>query len=702
MGDTGPCGPCSEIHIDLRDDAERKKLDGKTLVNQDHPEVIEIWNLVFIEFNRMKDGSLLPLPAKHVDTGMGFERLCMAIQGKKSNYDTDVFRPLIEKLGTLTGVEYGKSDETDIAMRVISDHLRAIAFSIADGQLPSNTGAGYVIRRILRRAVRYAYTFLDEREAVIYKLTDTLAEIMGEAFPELLSQNDLITRVIREEEQSFLHTLEQGIKRFEQYIGKKKDIKIIDGAFAFELFDTYGFPVDLTELMAKENGWAVDMEGFKKGLEEQKQRSRQAAELDKSDWIVVSESDRPGEFLGYEQLEAEVKLLRYREVKEKQNTYYELVLDKTPFYAESGGQVGDKGILRNKEVTIKIFDTKKENDLTIHLAEKGMEGPLDGFTAIVDRENRIKIENNHSATHLMHYALRRVLGDHVEQKGSLVDAEHLRFDFSHFGKMTDEEVFSIEKMVNAMIRNNDTIDEHRAVEMQQAMDMGALAFFGEKYGDKVRVVRFGDSIELCGGTHVPATGQIGYFKIVSESAIAAGVRRIEAFTGEVAENFVQARIDAENKIRELLKNTKDIVKGVQGMIDENKKLQKLTETLNRKVSGGLLTDLQSAIKPYKGVDLLTARVDADLSVVKNIAFSLIKNNKKVLAVLGTVAEGKAFLTVAIGEAAIKKKNLNAGSLIRELAKEIKGGGGGQPHFATAGGKDPSGIQAALDKVKTLI
>ena len=702
MGDTGPCGPCSEIHIDLRDDAERKKIDGKTLVNQDHPEVIEIWNLVFIEFNRMKDGFLVPLPAKHVDTGMGFERLCMAIQGKKSNYDTDVFRPLIEKLGALTGVEYGKSDETDIAMRVISDHLRAIAFSIADGQLPSNTGAGYVIRRILRRAVRYAYTFLDEREAVIYKLTDTLAEIMGEAFPELQSQKDLITRVIREEEQSFLHTLEQGIKRFEQYIGKKKDNKIIDGAFAFELFDTYGFPVDLTELMAKENGWAVDMEGFKKGLEEQKQRSRQAAELDKSDWVVVSESVSPGEFLGYEQLEAEVKVLRYREVKEKQNTYYELVLDKTPFYAESGGQVGDKGILRNKEVTIKVFDTKKENDLTIHLAEKGMEGAPDGFTAIVDRENRIKIENNHSATHLMHYALRKVLGKHVEQKGSLVDAEHLRFDFSHFEKMTDEEVFSVEKMVNAMIRNNDTIDEHRAVEMQQAMDMGALAFFGEKYGDKVRVVRFGDSVELCGGTHVPATGQIGYFKIVSESAIAAGVRRIEAFTGEAAEDYVQARIDAENKIREMLKNTKDIVKGVQGMIDENKKLQKLTETLNRKVSGGLLTDLESAIKPYKGVDLLTARVDADLSVVKNIAFSLIKNNKKVLAVLGSTAEGKAFLTVAIGEKAIKTNKLNAGSLIRELAKEIKGGGGGQPHFATAGGKDPSGIQAALDKVKTLI
>ncbi|MCK5766178.1 MAG: alanine--tRNA ligase, partial [Bacteroidales bacterium] len=446
----------------------------------------------------------------------------------------------------------------------------------------------------------------------------------------------------------------------------------------------------------------VDMEGFKKGLEEQKQRSRQAAELDKSDWVVLSESDRPGEFLGYEQLEAEVKLLRYREVKEKQNTYYELVLDKTPFYAESGGQVGDKGILRNKEVTIKVFDTKKENDLTIHLAEKGMEGALDGFTAIVDRENRRKIENNHSATHLMHYALRKVLGEHVEQKGSLVDAEHLRFDFSHFEKMTDEEVFSVEKMVNAMIRNNDTIDEHRAVEMQQAMDMGALAFFGEKYGDKVRVVRFGDSIELCGGTHVPATGQIGYFKIVSESAIAAGVRRIEAITGEAAENFVQARVDAENKIRELLKNTKDIVKGVRGMIDENKKLQKLTETLNRKVSGGLLTDLESAIKPYKGVDLLTARVDADLSVVKNIAFSLIKNNKKVLAVLGSTSEGKAFLTVAIGEKAIKANKLNAGSLIRELAKEIKGGGGGQPHFATAGGKDPSGIQAALDKVKTLI
>ena len=702
MGDIGPCGPCSEIHIDLRDDADRKKIEGKTLVNRDHQEVIEVWNLVFIEFNRKKDGSLVPLPAKHVDTGMGFERLCMALQGKKSNYDTDLFHPLIKQLALLTGVEYGKSDDSDIAMRVISDHLRAIAFSIADGQLPSNTGAGYVVRRILRRAVRYAYTFLDEKEPLIYKLTDTLGGIMGEAFPELVSQKDLITRVIREEEQSFLHTLELGIKRFEQYIGSKKDAKVIDGIFAFELFDTYGFPVDLTELMAKENGWTVDMEGFKKGLEEQKDRSRQAAELDKSDWVVVSESGRPTEFLGYDQLEAEVRLLRYRKVKEKKNTYFEIVLDKTPFYAESGGQVGDKGILKNNDGTIKIFDTKKENDLIIHLADKSLDGALDSYTAIVDTKNRRMTENNHSATHLMHFALRKVLGDHVEQKGSLVDAGHLRFDFSHFEKMTEEELFSVEKLVNAMIRDNSPIDEHRAVAMQQAMDMGALAFFGEKYGDKVRVVCFGDSIELCGGTHVAATGQIGVFKIVSESAIAAGVRRIEALTGEAAEVFVQTKIDAENNIRQLLKNPKDVVKSVQALIDENKKLQKLTETLNRKVSGGLLSELKSAIEPYNGVDLLTAEVDADQSVVKNIAFSLIKDNKNILVVLGNASDGKAFLTVAIGEDAIKERKLNAGSLIQELAKEIKGGGGGQSHFATAGGENPSGIQAAFIKIKKLI
>ncbi len=702
MGDIGPCGPCSEIHIDLRDDADRKKIEGKTLVNRDHQEVIEVWNLVFIEFNRKKDGSLVPLPAKHVDTGMGFERLCMALQGKKSNYDTDLFHPLIKQLALLTGVEYGKSDDSDIAMRVISDHLRAIVFSIADGQLPSNTGAGYVVRRILRRAVRYAYTFLDEKEPLIYKLTDTLGGIMGEAFPELVSQKDLITRVIREEEQSFLHTLELGIKRFEQYIGSKKDAKVIDGIFAFELFDTYGFPVDLTELMAKENGWTVDMEGFKKGLEEQKDRSRQAAELDKSDWVVVSESGRPTEFLGYDQLEAEVRLLRYRKVKEKKNTYFEIVLDKTPFYAESGGQVGDKGILKNNDGTIKIFDTKKENDLIIHLADKSLDGALDSYTAIVDTKNRRMTENNHSATHLMHFALRKVLGDHVEQKGSLVDAGHLRFDFSHFEKMTEEELFSVEKLVNAMIRDNSPIDEHRAVAMQQAMDMGALAFFGEKYGDKVRVVCFGDSIELCGGTHVAATGQIGVFKIVSESAIAAGVRRIEALTGEAAEVFVQTKIDAENNIRQLLKNPKDVVKSVQALIDENKKLQKLTETLNRKVSGGLLSELKSAIEPYNGVDLLTAEVDADQSVVKNIAFSLIKDNKNILVVLGNASDGKAFLTVAIGEDAIKERKLNAGSLIQELAKEIKGGGGGQSHFATAGGENPSGIQAAFIKIKKLI
>ncbi len=702
MGDTGPCGPCSEIHIDLRDDDERKIIDGKSLVNMDHPEVIEVWNLVFIEFNRKKDSSLEPLPAKHVDTGMGFERLCMALQGKKSNYDTDVFKPLIACLGELTGVQYGKSDETDIAMRVVSDHLRAIAFSISDGQLPSNTGAGYVIRRILRRAVRYAYTFLNEKEAVIYKMMDTLADIMGEAFPEIVKQKDLISKVIREEEQSFLHTLEQGIKRFDQYIGVEKADKVIEGTFAFELFDTYGFPVDLTELMAKENGWTLDMDGFKKGLEEQKKRSRQAAELDKDEWVVMTESNNPTEFLGYDQLEAEVKVLRYRRVQEKKNTYYEIVLDKTPFYAESGGQAGDKGVLRNTDEVIRIFDTKKENDMIIHLADKGVEAGAGIFNAAVDTNNRLKTENNHSATHLMHFALRTVLGKHVEQKGSLVDSNHLRFDFSHFEKMTDEQLFEVEKLVNNMIRKNNPIDEHRALGMKAAMDMGALAFFGEKYGDKVRVVRFGDSIELCGGTHVAATGQIGYFKITSESAIAAGIRRIEAITGEEAESYVQQKIESESSIRQMLKNPKDVVKGVQGLMEENRKLQKLTESLNQKLSEGLITELRASAVDHNGIVLLTAKVDAATEIVKNMAFSLIRENKNMLAVLANTADGKAFLTVALGENVIREKGLNAGQLVRELAVEIKGGGGGQAHIATAGGKDPSGIQAALDKIKTLL
>jgi alanyl-tRNA synthetase len=488
MGDTGPCGPCSEIHIDLRDDSERAKVPGKELVNMDHPEVIEVWNLVFIEFNRKKDGSLESLPAKHVDTGMGFERLCMALQGKKSNYDTDVFTPLIEKLGEITAINYGKSEETDIAMRVVADHLRAIAFSITDGQLPSNTGAGYVIRRILRRAVRYNYTFLDAKEPVIYQLTSTLAEIMGDAFPELIKQKDLIAKVIREEEQSFLRTLEQGIKRFEQYIKANKDAGIIGGEFAFELFDTYGFPVDLTELMARERDWSIDMDGFNKGLEEQKNRSRKAAEMEKGEWVVFVDGMKPTEFLGYEKLEAEVRVLRYREVSEKKKKFVELVLDQTPFYAEAGGQVGDRGVLRSGDDVIRVFDTIKENEMIVHLVDKVPQ--KSEYIGLVDEDNRLRTENNHSATHLMHYALRKVLGDHVEQKGSLVDAKHLRFDFSHFEKMTDEQIYEVEKIVNAMIRENNPIDEHRTVEMQQAMDMGALAFFGEKYGDKVRVVKF--------------------------------------------------------------------------------------------------------------------------------------------------------------------------------------------------------------------
>ncbi len=701
MGDTGPCGPCSEIHVDIRPAEERAKTPGRELVNKDHPEVIEIWNLVFIEFNRKKDGSLEALPQKHVDTGMGFERLCMVLQGKRSNYDTDVFTPLLGKLEELTGKEYGKNVDTDIAMRVVADHIRAIAFAITDGQLPSNTGAGYVIRRILRRAVRYAYTFLGQKDPVLYELADVLATQMGEAFPELKEQKELIAKVVRKEESSFLKTLEQGIRRFEQYVKSGKGHKTIEGKFAFELFDTYGFPIDLTGLMAREAGWEVDMEGFYKGLEEQKNRSRKAAERDLDEWIVLTASDEPTTFLGYEALDSKVKLLKYRKVSDKKKSYFELVLDRTPFYAESGGQCGDRGVLKGNDLTIRIFDTRKENEMVIHLADKDPDGHSE-FRAEVDAENRRRTANNHTATHLMHYALREVLGEHVEQKGSLVDGDHLRFDFSHFQKMTDEEILRVENVVNRMIRANYRMDEHREVTMDEALDMGALAFFGEKYGDRVRVVRFGDSTELCGGTHVAATGQIGLFKIRSEGAIAAGVRRIEAITADAAEDFVNEKVALEKQIRELLKNTKDIVKAVENLVEENKKLNKLTESLNRKVSAGLSTELRSQMEEYKGIQLVVAKIDADSAVAKDLAFGLVKDLPMGLVLLGYKQGDKAFLTLALGKKIIDERGLNAGQLIRELSVQIKGGGGGQAHFATAGGKDPSGIQRALDTVKALL
>ncbi len=702
MGDTGPCGPCSEIHADLRDDQQRKLVDGRELVNKDNPEVIEIWNLVFIEFNRMKDGTLKSLPAKHVDTGMGFERLCMVLQGKKSNYDTDVFRPVIGRLESLTGHIYGKDSQQDIAMRVVADHLRAIAFSIADGQLPSNTGAGYVIRRILRRAVRYAYTFLDSKEPLLHVLVDTLSESMGDAFPELVKQRELIVKVIREEEQSFLHTLEQGIRRFDQYLADKTGNKVIEGGFAFELYDTYGFPVDLTAVMAREHGMQVDMDGFNEGLRQQKERSRKAAERDTDDWVVLSGENPAAAFMGYDSLEAEVKLLRYRKVADKKKTYFELVLDRTPFYAESGGQVGDRGWLIGPDHTLNIFDTRKENDLVIHLAGEEPKESNTNYLARVDVENRHNTENNHTATHLMHHALRKVLGEHVEQKGSLVDAGHLRFDFSHFQKMSDEEIMKVESIVNRMIRNNDPIDEKRSIPMQQAMDMGALAFFGEKYGDQVRVIRFGKSVELCGGTHVKATGQIGFFKIISEGAIAAGVRRIEALTAEAAEKYVRDQLAAGSEIRQLLKNPKDPIKGVQALLEENKRLQKLAETLNRKISESMLDDLFRHAENINDLTLVAAKVDADTAVVKNLAFGLVKKADNMLVVLGNEDEGKAFLTVAMSEALTKQRGLDAGKIIRELAREISGGGGGQPHFATAGGKNPAGLSRALEKARMML
>jgi alanyl-tRNA synthetase len=700
MGDTGPCGPCSEIHADLRDDQERMAKDGRELVNSDHPLVIEIWNLVFIEFNRLKDGSLSPLPAKHVDTGMGFERLCMVLQGRQSNYDTDVFRPLIAEIEKLTDLRYGTGPAADVAMRVIADHLRAVAFSIADGQLPSNTGAGYVIRRILRRAVRYAYTFLECKEPLIYKLLPVLAGQMGDAFPELPAQQDLAGRVIREEELSFLHTLEQGIRRFEQYVSTESDENVVDGGFAFELFDTYGFPVDLTSLMARERGWTVDMEGFRKGLQQQKDRSRQAAGKDKDDWIRLSDAGGTTEFLGYDQLVAKVKLLRYRRVSDKKKTYYELVLDQTPFYAESGGQVGDSGTLTNGNERIHIFDTRRENELILHFADR--EPASKEYTARVDDGQRIRTANNHTATHLMHHALRKVLGEHVEQKGSLVDAGHLRFDFSHFQKMSNEEILKVEQMVNAMIRNNFPMDEHRSVNMEEALEMGALAFFGEKYGDKVRVIRFGDSVELCGGTHVALTGQIGLFKIISESAIAAGVRRIEALTGEAAEKYVNEKLAVEDEVRQLLKNPKDLVKGVGNLLEDYKRIQKQNETLNRKMAGSVLADLRNKQTHHHGIDLLTASPAVDQGIAKDLVFTLTRENKNLVVLLGTESSGKAYLTLGIGETAIKDKKLDASKIIGELAKEIHGGGGGQAHFATAGGNEPGGLHKAFEMLRNLL
>jgi len=701
MGDTGPCGPCSEIHVDIRSDDDRKATPGKTLVNQDHPQVIEIWNNVFIQFNRLANGSLVQLPAKHVDTGMGFERLCMVLQGKQSNYDTDVFTPLIAEISRLSGVAYGADPKSDVAMRVIADHLRAVSFAIADGQLPSNVKAGYVIRRILRRAVRYAYSFLGVRDPFIFRLVPVLEKQMGSYFPELTSQFSLIQRVISEEEQSFLRTLSVGIQKFQHYTSSNQQTKRIAGDFAFEMYDTYGFPIDLTQLMSREMGWDVDMDGFTARLNEQKNRSRQDANIETTDWIELIPSETC-EFLGYDTLEAEVRITRYRKVIAKGKEVYQLVFDHTPFYAESGGQVGDSGILRSDYETIEIYDTRKENTLIVHFSEKAPEHPADAFIATVAEDKRVATANNHSATHLLHHALRSILGTHVEQKGSFVGPDYLRFDFSHFQKMTDEEIRQVEIAVNRLIRDNASLDERRAIPMSEAQKLGALAFFGEKYGDHVRVIRFGESVELCGGTHVKATGQIGSFRIVSESAIAAGVRRIEAITAGKVEAFMYEQSDMIETLKTLVRNPADPMKAVQQLIDQNALLRRQAEEYQAEKALHLKDMLAGKVEQIGGVNFLASRVELDAAAVKDLAFALRNSVENLFLVLGHVSDGKAGLSVMISDNLVQDKKMNAGQIIRDLAKHIQGGGGGQPNYATAGGKNPDGIDAALLSARALI
>ncbi len=699
MGATGPCGPCTEIHIDLRSDEDRKKVDGKTLVNESHPQVIEVWNNVFMEFNRKADGSLDKLPAQHVDTGMGFERLCMAMQGKTSNYDTDVFQPMIQFIALNSGVKYGAAEKTDIAMRVMSDHIRAIALAISDGQLPSNNKAGYVIRRILRRAVRYGFTFLNLKEPFMNKLVPILAEQFKDVFPELKAQQDFVIRVITEEENSFLRTLDTGIKKFDEYKGKN-----VDGKFAFELFDTFGFPIDLTQLMARERGMEVDMTGFNKCLDEQKERSRAAAVVDTDDWVIIKEGEEV-EFIGYDETDGEAEILRYRKVKAKNKEQYQLVLNRTPFYAESGGQVGDTGYIEANGEKTSITDTQKENNLIIHYVDKLPKDVSATFFAKINTSRRKQITNNHSATHLLHSALKQVLGSHVNQKGSMVNEEQTRFDFSHFAKVTDEEIQKIEKIVNEKIRENILLDERRNVPVQQAMDMGAMALFGEKYGEFVRVITFDPSfsIELCGGTHVKATGHIGQIKVVSESAVAAGVRRIEAITADKADTFFEEQQLQLNSIREILKNPKDIVQRIQGLLDENTSLQEQINVFVNEKTQVIKKELIGKIKSVNGVNFLAEKIELPTAdALKNLSFELKNQIDNLFFLAGAEIDGKAMLSLIVSDNLVKDKNLNATNIIRALSKEIQGGGGGQPFYATAGGKNPAGLSKALEMASAFI
>ncbi len=705
MGDTGPCGPCSEIHIDLRTEQEIKETNGYDLVNNDHPQVIEIWNLVFIQFNRVADGSLKELPAKHVDTGMGFERLVRAIQKKSSNYDTDVFMPFIELIEAKSGKQYGKDEKTDIAMRVIVDHIRAIAFTIADGQLPSNNKAGYVIRRILRRAVRYGYTFLGFQKPFLHELLPLLAESFGDIFPELAAQQDFISKVVMEEEASFLRTLDNGLKKLDQIKEELSQTasKIIEGKVAFELYDTYGFPLDLTSLIARENGLSVDEKGFAVEMEKQKTRSRAAAEQETGDWVMVNK-DEGVEFVGYDFLESNSKIIKYRKVTDKKGDRFQVVLDRTPFYAESGGQVGDQGFLISEDEKIKVLDTKKENDLIVHFVDRLPTDPSGTFISKVDVTKRKLTVNNHSATHLLHAALKEVLGNHVQQKGSLVNEDLLRFDFSHFAKMTDEEILKVENIVNAKIRENIPLGEQRNVPIEEAKKQGATALFGEKYGEFVRVITFDKdfSVELCGGVHVPSTGVIGLFKIVSESSIAAGVRRIEAVTAEAADSLVNGQLTLLNEIQELLKNPKNLKKSIESLILERNELKKEIESLHLQQASEVKKNLLKNIEKVNGVNYLFSEVKIpNADALKKISFEIKNEIENLVAVLAADIDGKPQIAVIIDETLVKSKGLNAGNAVRELAKEIQGGGGGQPFFATAGGKDLSGLTKVLEKARLM-
>ena len=700
MGDTGPCGPCSEIHIDSRSEEEKAQTPGRELVNKDHPQVIEIWNLVFMQFNRKADGSLEGLPAKVIDTGMGFERLVRTLQGKTSNYDTDVFQPLIKVLGDMAGCKYGDDEKKDIAMRVVVDHLRAIAFAIADGQLPSNAKAGYVIRRILRRAVRYGYTFLGQKEAFIYKLVPTLVEEMGEAFPEIAAQQKLVMKVMQEEENSFLRTLENGIRLLQDVIDQTKaeGKTEVAGDKAFNLFDTFGFPLDLTELICREQGLSVDEKGFDVCMQAQKNRARNAAEVKMGDWVYVGEDGTESEFVGYDYTEHPTHIIKYREVQQKKRTAYEVILDKTPFYGEMGGEVGDSGVLVSENEEIKVLDTKKENGVAIHIVDKLPSQPEAEFMACVDVERRRAIEANHTCTPLLDEALRQVLGAHVEQKGSLVTADSLRFDFSHFEKVTAEQLREVEHIVNAKIRQDIPLKEYRDYPIEEAKKLGAIALFGEKYGDRVRIVQFGTSVEFCGGCHASSTGCLGMVKIISESSIAAGVRRIEAITGKGVEDMLDSMQDFVADLKSLFNNAPDLMATVQKAISENKELQAQVDSFKAQKAQEYKKALIEKARDINGVKVMSSVFPLDAQNAKDIAFQLRGQfADHLLVVIGSVDNGKPTLTVSLSDDLVKEGK-NAGALVREAGKLIKGGGGGQPHFATAGGKDPDGLQAAVTKI----